>query len=86
MSHATPAALKLLEILDNAEIIFAIELLAAVQAYDLQRGRRRRAREDRRRLPRGYAAQSLSIATIVPWPTTSSRACEMLRARRAGDL
>jgi histidine ammonia-lyase len=37
LSHATPAALKLLKIIDNAEIIVAIELLAAAQAYDLQR-------------------------------------------------
>jgi histidine ammonia-lyase len=37
LSHATPSALKLLKILDNAEIILAIELLAAAQAYDLQR-------------------------------------------------
>lgn len=36
LCHATPAALKLLKILDNAEFIFSIELLAAVQAYDLQ--------------------------------------------------
>jgi histidine ammonia-lyase len=36
LSHATPAALKLLKILDNAEYIFGIELLAAAQAYDLQ--------------------------------------------------
>ncbi|HEY2633083.1 MAG TPA: histidine ammonia-lyase [Steroidobacteraceae bacterium] len=37
LSHATPAALKLLKIIDNAEIIVAIELLAAAQAYELQR-------------------------------------------------
>jgi histidine ammonia-lyase len=37
LSHATPAALKLLKIIDNAEIIIAIELLAAAQAYELQR-------------------------------------------------
>jgi histidine ammonia-lyase len=36
LCHATPAALKLLKILDNAEFILAIELLAVVQAYDLQ--------------------------------------------------
>jgi histidine ammonia-lyase len=36
LSHATPGALKLLAILDNAEIILAIELLAAAQAYELQ--------------------------------------------------
>src|ERR1700688_390920 len=37
LSPATPAALKLLKIIDNAEIILAIELLAAVQAYELRR-------------------------------------------------
>jgi histidine ammonia-lyase len=37
LSHATPAALKLLKIIDNAEVILAIELLAAAQACDLQR-------------------------------------------------
>jgi histidine ammonia-lyase len=36
LSHATPAALKLLKIVDNAQIIVAIELLAAAQAYELQ--------------------------------------------------
>ncbi len=43
LSHATPGALKLLKILDNAEIILAIELLAAVQAYELQPGTEARA-------------------------------------------
>jgi histidine ammonia-lyase len=43
LSHATPAALKLLEIIDNAEMIVAIELLAAAQAYDLQPGSLARA-------------------------------------------
>jgi len=43
LCHATPAALKLLKILDNAEGILAIELLAAAQAYDLQSGSRARA-------------------------------------------
>jgi histidine ammonia-lyase len=38
LSHATPAALKLLAIVDNAEYVLGIELLAAAQAYDLQRG------------------------------------------------
>jgi histidine ammonia-lyase len=36
LSHATPGALKLLKIIDNAEAILAIELLAASQAYELQ--------------------------------------------------
>jgi histidine ammonia-lyase len=43
LSHATPGALKLLKIIDNAETIVAIELLAAAQAYDLQRDGRARA-------------------------------------------
>jgi histidine ammonia-lyase len=34
--HATPAVLKLLKIVDNAQILLAIEWLAAAQAYDLQ--------------------------------------------------
>ena len=38
LCHATPAALKALEIIDNAARIVAIELLAAAQAYDLQSG------------------------------------------------
>ncbi len=37
LSHATPAALKLLKIIDNAELIIALEVLAATQAYELQR-------------------------------------------------
>jgi histidine ammonia-lyase len=36
LSHATPAALKLLKIIDNTEIVLTIELLAAAQAYELQ--------------------------------------------------
>lgn len=36
LAHATPAALKLLRVLDNVECILAIELLAAAQAYELQ--------------------------------------------------
>jgi histidine ammonia-lyase len=35
LAHATPAALKLLQIVENTEAILAIELLAAAQAYDL---------------------------------------------------
>ena len=37
LAHATPGALKLLQIIGNAQIILAIELLAAAQAYELQR-------------------------------------------------
>lgn len=36
LCHATPAALKTLNIIENAAQIFAIELLAATQAFDLQ--------------------------------------------------
>src|SRR5579871_2293508 len=36
LSHATPGSVKLLKILDNAETIIAIELLAAAQAYEMQ--------------------------------------------------
>ncbi len=43
LCHATPAALKALEIVDNAGRIAAIELLAAAQAYDLQTGDASRA-------------------------------------------
>ena len=43
LCHATPAAIKLLKILDNAEFILGIELLAAAQAYDLQAGSLARA-------------------------------------------
>jgi histidine ammonia-lyase len=35
LAHATPAVLKLLQIVENTEAILAIELLAAAQAYDL---------------------------------------------------
>ncbi len=43
LCHATPAARKLLKILDNAEYILGIELLATAQAYDLQTGSLARA-------------------------------------------
>ncbi|HEY4890200.1 MAG TPA: histidine ammonia-lyase, partial [Reyranella sp.] len=43
LAHATPAALKLLEIVGNTETILAIELLAAAQAYDLAPDAPRRA-------------------------------------------
>ena len=35
LCHPTPSALKALKILDNAEAVLAIELLAAAQAFDL---------------------------------------------------
>ncbi|WP_264481693.1 HAL/PAL/TAL family ammonia-lyase [Acidisoma cellulosilyticum] len=38
LPHSTPAALKLLSILDNLRDVLAIELLTAAQAYDCQPG------------------------------------------------
>ena len=57
-SSATPAALKALEIVDNAGRIVAIELLAAAQAYDLQTGD----------MPRAPYTDSLwrSVRRVVP--------------------
>ena len=43
LSHATPAAHKALAIIDNAEQILAIELLAAAQAYEFQPAALKRA-------------------------------------------
>jgi len=43
LSHATPGALKLLKIIDNTAIILGIEMLAAVQAYELQQDAAARA-------------------------------------------
>ena len=58
LCHATPAALKTLEIVDNAGRIVAIELLAAAQAYDLQTGD----------VPRAPYTDSLwrSVRRVVP--------------------
>ncbi|MBO0344402.1 histidine ammonia-lyase [Roseibium sp. CAU 1637] len=36
LAHATPSALKALDLLENIETILAIELLCAAQAYDVQ--------------------------------------------------
>ncbi|MCB6184557.1 transporter substrate-binding domain-containing protein [Leeia sp. TBRC 13508] len=43
LSHATPAAVKLLKVIENTKLILAIELLAATQAYDLQVGKEKKA-------------------------------------------
>ncbi|PRD43238.1 histidine ammonia-lyase [Phyllobacterium phragmitis] len=43
LAHPTAAAMKLLAVLDNAEQIFAIELLAAAQALDIQSAKAARA-------------------------------------------
>jgi len=44
LAHPTAAAMKLLALLDNAEQIFAIELLAAAQALDFHSGQASRAK------------------------------------------
>ena len=85
LSHATAAALKLLEILKHAEIIFSIEMLAAAQAYDLQPDARARA-------PKTDAVYRTVRERIAqyrddrPLAEDIERACELLRARRPADL
>lgn len=85
LSHATPAALKLLKVIGHAEIIFSIELLAATQAYDLQpQGWARAPRTDA-----AYRAVRKCIAHYRddrPLAGDIERACEMLRTQRAGEL
>ncbi len=85
LSHATPAALKLLKILTNAEIIFSIELLAAAQAYDLQPdGLARAPGTDAvfQRVRRSIA----HYRDDRPLAADLERACEALRTQRAGDF
>src|ERR1700678_2140060 len=84
LSHATPAALKLLKILANAETIFSIELLAAAQAYDLQPGGLKRAPKTDaayRRVRDGVA----QYRDDRPLADDVERASKMLRTERAGD-
>jgi histidine ammonia-lyase len=85
LCHATPAALKLLDIIANAQIILAIELLAAAQAYDLQSTAGARAprtdsvyRAVRARIPR--------YADDRPLAGDIELARGMLRERQAGDF
>ncbi|MDX0627199.1 histidine ammonia-lyase [Sinorhizobium medicae] len=58
LTHATPAAWKVHAILNNLEQILAIELLAAVQAYDLQPQVRAKAQ--------GTAALYGRIRSVIP--------------------
>jgi histidine ammonia-lyase len=74
LSHATPAALKLLRIIDNAEIIIAIELLAATQAYELQRDPASRA-------PQTDAAYRKVRAVIPPYRDDRPLGADIQRAR-----
>jgi histidine ammonia-lyase len=58
LTHATPAALKALAVIDNLELVLTIELLAAAQAYDCQPGMLGRAP--------GTDALYCSIRALVP--------------------
>jgi histidine ammonia-lyase len=101
LCHATPAALKALEIIDNAGRIVAIELLAAAQAYDLQTGDVPRApytdslwRSVRRMLPtycddrplaEDMAVAFRMIADAAPPPLPNPGKMRPAVARAAGD-
>jgi histidine ammonia-lyase len=74
LSHATPGALKLLKIIDNAEIIVAIELLAAAQAYELQRTSAARA-------PQTDAVFRRIRALIPPYRDDRPLGADIQRAR-----
>ncbi len=85
LSHATPAAAKLLQILDNAEAILAIELLAATQAYELQSGAPARApRTDA--LYRAVRAVAAHYRDDRPLADDIVRARALLRSARPADL
>lgn len=79
LSHATPAAVKLLKILDNVEVILSIELLAAAQAYELQPDSAARA-------PATHEVYSVVRAVVPqyrderPLAGDIERVCEVLRS------
>jgi histidine ammonia-lyase len=74
LSHATPGALKLLAIIDNAEAILAIELLAAAQAYELQR-------ESHSRAPHTDALYRRVRAAVPPYRDDRPLAGDIRRAQ-----
>jgi histidine ammonia-lyase len=85
LAHATPAAIKLLKILGNAETIFAIELLAAAQAYDFAPHSPARAA--------GTDALYRRVRKLIthyrddrPLAEDIGRASRMLRTQRAEDI
>jgi len=85
LSHATPAALKLLQILGNAEHIFAIELLTAAQAYDLKPGAAARAR----RTDALYAGVRAVVAVYRddrPLSGDIHAVVELIRTRRPAEF
>jgi histidine ammonia-lyase len=84
LAHATPAALKLLKILGNAQNILAIELLAAAQAYDLApHGAARAAGTDA--LYRRVRKLVTHYRDERPLAQDIGRACDMLCKERAED-
>jgi len=85
LSHATPAALKLLKIVANAETIFSIELLAAAQAYELQPRRLARAPKTDA-LYRRVRRRVAHYRDDRPLAGDFEQACEMLRTERADDF
>jgi histidine ammonia-lyase len=80
LAHATPAALKLLHIIDNAETVLAIELLAAAQAYDLQTGPAPAPATVR--LWRAVRTRAAHYRDDRPLAPDIGRARELLRTRR----
>lgn len=60
LTHATPSATKLLHILDNLELILAIELLAAAQTYDV-------GPQDAARAPATEMLYQTIRATVPPY-------------------
>jgi histidine ammonia-lyase len=85
LAHATPAAIKLLEILDNAEFILSTELLAAAQAYDLQSGALARApRTDL--VYRAVRKQIPHYRDDRPLAADIERARGLIRGRAAADF
>jgi histidine ammonia-lyase len=84
LAHATPAAQKALAILDNAEQILAIELLAAAQAYDFQPQQLRRAPKT----DATYRALRVGIPTYAddrPLAPDLGKALAFLRGHLTGE-
>jgi len=77
LSHATPAATKLLQIIDNAEAIVAIELLSAAQAYELQPAAPARARA-----AATEAVYQVVRAAVAPYRDERPLAGDMERLRQ----
>jgi histidine ammonia-lyase len=85
LAHATPAALKLLKILANAQSILAIELLAAAQAYDLEpHGAARAAGTDA--LYRRVRQIIAHYRDERPLAQDIARACDMLHRESADHI